>query len=281
VSFEFARPFYQSGVSGIQTTQPDQSFIDEDTIPPQTWIDVPAYYAGRNVPDISFNADPDTGYVVYYTSSVTGFSKQTFWGGTSFVGPQLNGVMGPYRTVPGDPHRAPERADVPARHRPGRLYGRWRTVQCDQVRQQRLLLGPRRLQPCRRYRDTRCRQLCGGLEEDLLRVCASREALISRWTQARDFVLSNADALEIRRHIEERYALWRALEEREEEATHRPAAPLPRLAARLAAWRSRFGREPGLLKDIDLTDGRTAPAQRAPHRYRASPGGLHRALGCR
>jgi len=94
VSFEFARPFYQSGVSGIQTTQPDQSFIDEDTIPPQTWIDVPAYYAGRNVPDISFNADPDTGYVVYYTSSVSGFSKQTFYGGTSFVAPELNGVMG-------------------------------------------------------------------------------------------------------------------------------------------------------------------------------------------
>jgi subtilase family serine protease len=94
VSFEFARPFYQTGVSGIQKTQPDQAFIDEDTIPPQTLVDIPAYYAGRNVPDISFNADPDTGYVVYYTSSSTGFSKSTFWGGTSFVGPQLNGVMG-------------------------------------------------------------------------------------------------------------------------------------------------------------------------------------------
>ncbi len=94
VSFEFARPFYQTGVSGIQKTQPDQAFIDEDTIPPQTLVDIPAYYAGRNVPDISFNADPDTGYVVYYTSNSTGFSKSTFWGGTSFVGPQLNGVMG-------------------------------------------------------------------------------------------------------------------------------------------------------------------------------------------
>jgi len=94
VSFEFALPFYQAGLSGIQVTQPDQSFINEDTIPPTTLIDIPAHYAGRNVPDISFNADPDTGYVVYYTSDVSGFGKQTFYGGTSFVGPQLNGVTG-------------------------------------------------------------------------------------------------------------------------------------------------------------------------------------------
>ena len=53
---------------------------------------MPAYYAGRNVPDVSFDADPYTGYEVYYTSSVTGFSIQSGWGGTSFVAPQLNGV---------------------------------------------------------------------------------------------------------------------------------------------------------------------------------------------
>lgn len=94
VSFEFALPFYQLGSSGIQETQPDQSFIDEDTIPPTTLVGLPANYAGRNVPDISFNADPDTGYVVYYTSNVSGFGLQTFYGGTSFVGPQLNGVIG-------------------------------------------------------------------------------------------------------------------------------------------------------------------------------------------
>jgi len=94
VSFEFKLPFYQEGLAGIQKTQPDQSFIDEDTIPPQTLIDLPANYAGRNVPDVSFNADPDTGYIVYYTSSATGFGMEPFWGGTSFVGPQLNGVVG-------------------------------------------------------------------------------------------------------------------------------------------------------------------------------------------
>jgi subtilase family serine protease len=94
VSFEYAVPFYQLGVSGVQKTQPDQAFIDEDTVPPTTVLDLPAHYAGRNVPDVSFNADPDTGYVVFYTSDQTGFSEATFWGGTSFVAPQLNGVVG-------------------------------------------------------------------------------------------------------------------------------------------------------------------------------------------
>ena len=57
---------------------------------------LPAYFPGRNVPDVSFNADPETGYVVFYTSNVTGYSEQTFWGGTSFVAPQLNGVAALY-----------------------------------------------------------------------------------------------------------------------------------------------------------------------------------------
>ena len=94
VSFEFPVPFYQLGVPGVQKSQPDQAFIDEDTIPPQTLKAIPAYYAGRNVPDVSFNADPQTGYVLYYTSDKTGFSKESGYGGTSFVAPQLNGVVG-------------------------------------------------------------------------------------------------------------------------------------------------------------------------------------------
>ena len=40
----------------------------------------------------SLNADPETGYVIYYTSSVSGFGIDLFGGGTSFVAPQLNGV---------------------------------------------------------------------------------------------------------------------------------------------------------------------------------------------
>jgi kumamolisin len=45
------------------------------------------------VPDVSANADPDTGYIIDYTSNVNGYSTLTFYGGTSFVAPQLNGVM--------------------------------------------------------------------------------------------------------------------------------------------------------------------------------------------
>jgi kumamolisin len=41
---------------------------------------------------VSFNADPDTGYALFYTSSANGFQVETFGGGTSFVAPQLNGV---------------------------------------------------------------------------------------------------------------------------------------------------------------------------------------------
>ncbi len=86
-------------------------------------------------------------------------------------------------------------------------------------------------------------------------VRVAHEALISRWAQARDFVRRNADALKIRRRIEERYAIWRGL------YGGRPAmqpekATSTSMAARLAAWRSRFRREEGLLSDIDLTDGR-------------------------
>ena len=59
--------------------------------PPTVLFTFPAHFAGRNVPDVSFNADPETGYVVDYTSSVTGFGQEHL-GGTSFVAPQLNGV---------------------------------------------------------------------------------------------------------------------------------------------------------------------------------------------
>ena len=38
------------------------------------------------------NADPNTGYLLYYTSDVSGFGVYAYVGGTSFVAPQLNGV---------------------------------------------------------------------------------------------------------------------------------------------------------------------------------------------
>ncbi|MGA8555635.1 MAG: S53 family peptidase [Candidatus Acidiferrales bacterium] len=89
VSITFDEPLYQIFLPGVQRSQPGQFFEGfglEYALPP--------YYPGRNVPDVSFNADPETGYVIYYTSSAPGsqLAIYPFYGGTSFVDPQLNGV---------------------------------------------------------------------------------------------------------------------------------------------------------------------------------------------
>jgi subtilase family serine protease len=95
VSITFPQPWYQFGIKGVQLSQPGQLFEAPGNaaigLPPVDYT-LRAYFKGRNLPDISFNADPDTGYVVYYTSNVTGFAQVPYYGGTSFVGPQLNGV---------------------------------------------------------------------------------------------------------------------------------------------------------------------------------------------
>jgi len=92
VSVFFPQPLYQFGIFGTQLSQPNQSFVDNSTSPPTVDFALPAHFFGRNVPDVSFNADPDTGYSLFYTSSSFGFEVETFGGGTSFVSPQLNGV---------------------------------------------------------------------------------------------------------------------------------------------------------------------------------------------
>jgi kumamolisin len=92
VSVFFSEPFYQFLTAGVQASQPGQVFADESTTPPTTIFALPGHFRGRNVPDVSFNADPDTGYIIPYTSDKTGFSVLNFFGGTSFVSPQLNGV---------------------------------------------------------------------------------------------------------------------------------------------------------------------------------------------
>src|SRR6185312_15224734 len=86
------RPFYQFLVPGMRNSEPGQALFDETQTPPQLIFKLPARFPGRNVPDISMNADPDTGYVIFYTSDVFGFEVLTFFGGTSFVAPQLNGL---------------------------------------------------------------------------------------------------------------------------------------------------------------------------------------------
>ena len=96
VSVSFLEPIYQWGIHGVQLSQPGQVWQATPDIGTMfeigTYYALPPYFPGRNVPDVSFNSDPYTGYVVYYTSSVTGYGLQTGWGGTSFAAPQLNGV---------------------------------------------------------------------------------------------------------------------------------------------------------------------------------------------
>jgi subtilase family serine protease len=96
VSIMFEKPFYQYFLPGTQSSRPGQIYrvgaaiASEDEVP--LFYALPSDYPGRNVPDVSFNADWNTGYILYYTSSVSGFGISSFWGGTSFVAPQLNGV---------------------------------------------------------------------------------------------------------------------------------------------------------------------------------------------
>jgi WD40 repeat protein/TPR repeat protein len=85
-------------------------------------------------------------------------------------------------------------------------------------------------------------------------VRVAHEALITRWARARDFVQDNAEALKIRRRIEERFALWRGLNGTGPDAAGKIGRDV-NLRARFAAWRARAGREPGLLSEIDLIDG--------------------------
>jgi kumamolisin len=92
ISVFFPVPSTQLGLPGVLLTQPNQSLIDENASPPTDLLDLPANFPGRNTPDFVYNADPDTGYELFYTSSAVGFHVFDFFGGTSFVAPQLNGV---------------------------------------------------------------------------------------------------------------------------------------------------------------------------------------------
>jgi kumamolisin len=95
VSIIFRRPSYQDELAGVRRSEPGQNWL----LGGQLVYALPANFAGRNVPDISFNADPETGYQFYYTSDKYGFGIGTYLGGTSFGAPQMNGLtslMGDY-----------------------------------------------------------------------------------------------------------------------------------------------------------------------------------------
>ena len=88
ISILFARPDYQESMPGLRHSEQSQTYV----INGKLVYSLPGNYIGRDVPDISFNADPLTGYQLYYTSNHFGFGILALVGGTSVVAPQLNGV---------------------------------------------------------------------------------------------------------------------------------------------------------------------------------------------
>jgi kumamolisin len=101
------RPSYQDGVPGVGEYHAVQYLTPTDyvTLPntnlvePTEWTVNPTpsvttgYSGGRAVPDVSTDADPYSGYLLY-EPSFAGAGQPTLqggWGGTSFVAPQLNG----------------------------------------------------------------------------------------------------------------------------------------------------------------------------------------------
>jgi kumamolisin len=84
VSVFWPVPNYQSHTFGIRRSEAGQSVILQGV----DLLDLPANFAGRNLPDVSLNADPESGYLLYSTQD----DGLTARGGTSFVAPQLNGI---------------------------------------------------------------------------------------------------------------------------------------------------------------------------------------------
>jgi len=74
---------YESVVKGTDFTEPTSWSVT--STPPL----VSGGGSGRAVPDLSADADPYTGYLLYEPSGTTVLEGD--WGGTSFIAPQLNG----------------------------------------------------------------------------------------------------------------------------------------------------------------------------------------------
>jgi len=94
VSVNYAVPAWQKGLTGVQTSAPgqvlscDPTFIGDPAGQYEVLATLPYGAAGRNVPDIALNADPYSGYSEFFAGG-----WGTGSGGTSFVAPQLNGVL--------------------------------------------------------------------------------------------------------------------------------------------------------------------------------------------
>ncbi len=93
VSAMFGVPSFQKNLPGVQKTAAAQSLVCQNAVFNNgagygDYLDVPGNIAGRNLPDVSLNADPYSGYAVY-----EGGAWSIDSGGTSFVAPQLNGIL--------------------------------------------------------------------------------------------------------------------------------------------------------------------------------------------
>jgi subtilase family serine protease len=102
------KPSYQYDVSGTSSyvgvkyftpTDPQPVVTGVNFVEPTSWTVtskppvVSGSASGRAVPDLSANADPETGYLLYEPSAVAAGSPalEGGWGGTSFIAPQFNG----------------------------------------------------------------------------------------------------------------------------------------------------------------------------------------------
>ena len=97
VSVNFARPSWQGGVTGVAVSATAQTLICGPAVTGHGYgdfVDMPANAAGRNVPDVSLDADPYSGFLVFQSQPDNAPAIYTGnGGGTSFVAPQLNGIF--------------------------------------------------------------------------------------------------------------------------------------------------------------------------------------------
>jgi kumamolisin len=93
VSSVWSAPWYQEGYPGERSTEAGQvityTTTTGTTTTTQTLLTLPAQFQGRNLPDVSADADPFSGYLLLSTADG---GWENGYGGTSFVAPQLNGV---------------------------------------------------------------------------------------------------------------------------------------------------------------------------------------------
>ena len=87
VSIYWPTPGYQAKLPGVIPTLPDQALLQLGGSPQLLAIE-PGGFAGRNIPDLSADADPDTGY--FYVQDGETYD---YYGGTSFVAPQFAGTI--------------------------------------------------------------------------------------------------------------------------------------------------------------------------------------------